>query len=694
MKKTISINENSINLVIEVTEDGDVNLMHFSQLPYEVTVINENNKRWYRLVELQIAGEDHDDHHGSKHTGSKPGNLLKYKEHRDYRNIYGRKIEIMMEDSRLKVKSNIQFYEDVSVIRSWTEVTNIGIEDREIEYISSFCLTGISKDGISHWDEKSKVHIAHNTWLGEAQWKSSSLQNLGLSRLNDFSMKRVSCSSTGTWSSSEYLPMGCYENTECGTSLLWQIENNGSWHWEISDIADELYLQLSGPTEDENHWCKRLKPGETFISVTAAISIVIGDIEKAVGEITKYRRIIRRSNKDNVNLPVIFNDYMNCLKGDPTTEKLLPLINAAAEAGCEYFCIDCGWYSDGPWWDGVGEWLPSKERFPGGIKEPINYIIKKGMVPGLWLEIEVIGVKCPLANKVPDDWFFKRHGKRVIDHARYQLDFRNAEVVKHADEVINRLVNEYGIGYIKMDYNINAGIGTETDAYSFGDGLLEHNRAYLKWLDKVFERYPDLVIENCGSGGMRMDYSLLSRHSIQSSSDQTDYIKNANIAASVLTAVTPEQCAVWSYPLRDGDSEEVIFNMINTMLMRVHQSGQLAEISRERFELVKEGIDCYKNIRKDIPNSLPFWPIGFPNFSDEWISLGMKSNNKIYLAVWRLHSHTDSLIIPIKQLKGKMAEVRCAYPSYKGCNYKWNKDSGLLTVQLPQNNCARLFEII
>ena len=43
--------------------------------------------------------------------------------------------------------------------------------------------------------------------------------------------------------------------------------------------------------------------------------------------------------------PVIFNDYMNCLFGDPTTDKLIPLIDAAAEAGCEYYCIDCGWYS-------------------------------------------------------------------------------------------------------------------------------------------------------------------------------------------------------------------------------------------------------------------------------------------------------------------------------------------------------------
>ena len=100
----------------------------------------------------------------------------------------------------------------------------------------------------------------------------------------------------------------------------------------------------------------------------------VNGFDNAMGELTKYRRKIRRPNEDNEKLGVIFNDYMNCLFGDPTTEKLLPLIDAAAEAGCEYFCIDAGWYSKGEWWDGVGQWLPSKERFPGGIKEVLNYI--------------------------------------------------------------------------------------------------------------------------------------------------------------------------------------------------------------------------------------------------------------------------------------------------------------------------------
>ena len=96
--------------------------------------------------------------------------------------------------------------------------------------------------------------------------------------------------------------------------------------------------------------------------------------------------------------------------------------------------------------------------------------------------------------------------------------------------MIARLVNDYGVGYIKMDYNVDSLQGTEIGADSFGQGLLEHNRAHLAWLEEILKRYPDLVIENCGSGGGRMDYAMLSRLQLQSMTDQEDYLKLPMIA--------------------------------------------------------------------------------------------------------------------------------------------------------------------
>jgi alpha-galactosidase len=697
----IQIHENKIHMVLEITDEGQIKLLHFSALPFNENDIKSRNLEGsFHLMEINLSGINRPlERHGNKYIITAPGYRMKYQAHKDYRNTLGRKLEITVidEETEVTVTSHIQFYDGVSVIRSYSEVINGGKESHTLEYISSFYYNGIDKEGILKRDDKLSLKIPHNAWQREMFWQSYTLSELGLPQaqpdVEQRSSKAINITNTGNWSTKEYLPMGYLENEETGSSLFWQIEHNGSWHWEISDYNAHLYLALSGPTEIQSHWSKELAPGDTFISVPVSVGVDSGNFDTAMGELTKYRRIIRRPNKDNESLAIIFNDYMNCLWADPTTEKELPLIDAAAEAGCEYFCIDAGWYSAGFWWDNVGEWKESRERFPGGLKEVTDYIRSKGLIPGVWLELEVMGINCPKADKVPDDWFFMRHGKKVYDRSRYQLDFRNPEVRAHADEVIDRLIKDYGVGYIKMDYNIEPGIGTELHADSFGDGLLGHERAYLAWLDAIFQKYPDLIIENCSSGSLRIDYAMLSRHSIQSTSDQDDYKRYATIAANSPSGLTPEQSAIWSYPMTAGDKEEVVFNMVNAMLLRIHQSGHLVHLTEERKVLVKEALDYYKTIRGDIRTALPFWPLGLSAFSDTWVSLGLQAEKKLYVAVWRRNSETDTCLLPLPGLSSPVAEVKCAYPSYEECDYLYNKDNNSLSVRLPKTFTARLFEI-
>ena len=631
----ICFERNGIFVDIEVCQDGFVALHNCSDAPRP----RGKAPMWYPMVELQGSGYNHNNHHGSKHSRTGPGMALRYVSHALTKNAQGDLFELVQQTDAIRVKTCWQFYDGVKALRAWSEVTNRSENRFPLEYISSFALTGIGHDPLGSAGDY-RIAIPHNTWYGECQWKTHSLHELGYDPVNRFSVKRIALTSTGTWPCSEHLPMGAFEQWD--GAMLWQIESSGSWCWEVSDLDEQLYLRLSGPSWQEHQFLKRLAPGETFVSVPCAVAFG-RDFESSVGEMTRYRRRIRRPNPDNAHPSVIFNDYMNCLDGDPTTEKELPLIDAAAEAGCKTYCVDAGWYDDGPWWDGVGEWLPAKKRFPGGLKEVLDHIREKGMIPGLWLELEVMGINCPKAKEVPDDWFFQIEGRRVIDESRYQLDFRNPAVRAHADEVIDRLVREYGVGYIKMDYNINAGVGTQLCSDSAGEGLLAHTRAYLQWLDDVFARYPELVIENCSSGGMRMEYAHLSRHSIQSVTDQTDYVKMAAIACNCMTACTPEQAAIWSYPLKDGDEEETAFNMVSAMLLRIHQSGHLAELSAPRLALVKEGIATHMQIVDKLKDGVPFWPIGLGAFGDSFLCAGVRCGDEAYLAVWHTNDAEETL---------------------------------------------------
>ena len=706
--QTIEIKENGIYLVWEIDEENNLKLLHFSALPFRrEDIVATTTEYGFRFVEMNLSGFDRPyERHGNKYIVTAPGYRMKYAGHTDERNEKGRLLKFILRDdvTNVFVDAYLQFYDGDPIVRMWQTVRNEGHEPQTLEYLSSFNYEGIEKEGVLPRDEKMKIYVPHNSWQREMNWKCYTLPELGMELVQPVEEQRSSSmirvSNTGNWSSKEYLPMAYLENTETGSGLFFQIEHNGSWHWEIGDQNGHLYLAVSGPNEIYSHWYKTLQPGDSFTGVPVAVGVTADGFDDAMKTLTSYRRKIRRVNADNEKLPIIFNDYMNCLWGNPTTEAEFPLIDAAAEAGCEYFCIDCGWYADGDWWDSVGEWKESRRRFPNGVREVTDYIRKKGMIPGVWLELEVMGIYCETAKKVPDDWFFVRHGKRVYDRSRYQLDYRNPAVRDYADQVIDRLVRDYGVGYIKMDYNIEPGIGTELNADSVGDGMLAHERSYLSWLDGVFARYPDLIIENCSSGGMRIDYAMLSRYSIQSTSDQDNYLDYATIAANSPSGLTPEQSAVWTYPMNheeqvpeDALKEEVVFNMVNAMLLRVHQSGHLAKLDDTRKELVKEGLDLYKKIRSDIKDFYPFWPLGLSSHTDEWVCLGMRGEKKCYLAVWRREGTQESKVLPVAGLAGKEVNVRCIYPSYANDAYAWNERTGTLSVEQKKEKTARLYEL-
>lgn len=667
-------------------------------------------------VQVHVTGQNRPMGHGVRNIGCCPGDRMQLVSVTQEDGVpvgegkvVGTLVTCVLEDDAsaidatgLMVKAYYHFVDGLPVVRAWLEVENRGERAVGLEWVYSLILHNLASGGIQGWWEKTRIHVGHNSWFGEGQWQTYHPRQLGLTRCNpsysEASAAQVSC--LGSMSSSKALPMGILEDVEEGISWFWQIEHSGTWSWEIGEsAAKQLYLLVGGPTEPNGGWWLSLEPGESFHTVPVAAGAVVGGFEEAITALTRYRRVcLVPDHPLDKELPVIFNDYMNCLMANPTTEKEMPLVEAAARAGAEYFVIDAGWYAplDRVWWDTVGGWEPDEARFPGGFEVLTAAIRHAGLVPGLWLEIEVVGINSPLAAK-PDSWFMMRHGKRVADNGRYFLDFRNPEVRVHCLEVIERLVTRYGVGYFKNDYNVNATLGTDVGAHSGAHGLLEHIRAFYGWLDEVGRRFPDVVMESCASGGNRMDYGLLSRVSIQSSSDQMDYRIYPSVLAGASAGVVPEQLAVWSYPMAGGDSEETIFNMVNAMLLRVHLSGHLAGLEPERFAHVRDGISVYKSIRTDIARGLPFWPMGLVpcDVSDAWISFGLRvdGEDRAYLAVWRLASGMDSCTVPLESFKGRQACVELLYPKTVVTDFSWSDASGILSIKLPNPYSARVFRI-
>ena len=287
----LDYSQNGIRLLFEVTDEGKVLLRQLSAVGARALPPRRMPKdRWLSIVDVHVSGCDRNDHHGAKQTGASSLDSLRYVSHSCTEEAQGTHLVFNLADRRMAVRVHYQLYHGTPTVRSWTEVENLSEESLGLEYVSSFAYAGFD-EGEKNPNEKMHVWIPHSTWRREFDWKRKTLDECGLQEINEFALNRISLSNTGSWSCKEYLPMGAVENGESGNVILWQIEANGSWHWELGDISSVLYLKLSGPTEQENHWYVQLDRGECFQSVKVAVS-VSDSFEGAVVAMTDYRRCI------------------------------------------------------------------------------------------------------------------------------------------------------------------------------------------------------------------------------------------------------------------------------------------------------------------------------------------------------------------------------------------------------------------
>jgi len=83
----LNFEEKNVNMLFEVTDEGQLLLLSFSNSKRQ---FSENNKAYNvcSAVAVHIAGENPDDHHGAKHTGTSCEKTLKYVKHSYYKLEY------------------------------------------------------------------------------------------------------------------------------------------------------------------------------------------------------------------------------------------------------------------------------------------------------------------------------------------------------------------------------------------------------------------------------------------------------------------------------------------------------------------------------------------------------------------------------------------------------------------------------
>jgi len=211
-----------------------------------------------------------------------------------------------------------------------------------------------------------------------------------------------------------------------------------------------------------------------------------------------------------------FCTYLNTWEAayfDVDEDKVLHLADRAVQVGVDMLVLDDGWF-EGRRDDtsSLGDWRADKIRFPSGIPALAAKVKAKGLKFGIWFEPEMVNPNSQLFKDHPD-WAIQVPGRKLsLGRNQLTLDLSRSEVVEYLFGQIDDILSCGDIDYVKWDMNRNM---TEV-----GSGGLSRNRqrevshryilGLYELLGRLTTKYPNVLFENCASGGNRFDLGMLS----------------------------------------------------------------------------------------------------------------------------------------------------------------------------------------
>ena len=480
---------------------------------------------------------------------------------------------------KVKVETKKNPYSDAYEIQ--TEFINNSEAEATMEMITSFLFPDIKAD---------KIHRILSFWSAEGRVKTDELVSLNMEHSwNHMAFRVEKFGNVGSMPVRKYFPFVALEDSETHTFFALQLYSPASWQIELTVRKGEV-VTLSGGIADRDYgqWMKTLKPGESF-TAPKAVAAVGDSLEDVCDKLIKAQHPDISPVDDQMG--IVFNEYCTTW-GNPDIDKLKKLADRIAGKGIQYLVMDSGWYSDcGYWWEYRGDWSINRKRFPNGLKELADYIRAKGMIPGIWFEFETIGYKAKEFEE--SKHLIKKDGVPLtIGGARF-WDMEDPWVRAYLKtSVTDRLKND-GFGYIKIDYNDTLGMGCDGEEAP-GENLRRKVLATQDYFMTLKKDIPELVIENCSSGGHRLEPSFMELASMASFSDAHEIVSLPIIAANVQRVIKPSQSQIWSVLRADDTDSRIFYSMCATFLGRMGLSGDIYDLDDHQWELVDDAIDFYK----------------------------------------------------------------------------------------------------
>lgn len=270
-----------------------------------------------------------------------------------------------------------------------------------------------------------------------------------------------------------------------------------------------------------------LEPGEIVLAAgeryTAPDSVLAWS-DRGLDGLSDRLHPFVRALSPATHRPVVLNTW-EAVYFDHDLDRLLPLVDAAADLGIERFVLDDGWFH-GRIDDrrALGDWTVDPERWPGGLHPLVDAVVARGMEFGLWVEPEMVSPDSRLVREHPE-WMLAEpdpdHDAHHPPTWRFQhtLDLTIPAARAHVMEALSALLDEYPIAFLKWDHNRDQHAGSAA----------AHTRAVYALIDELRARHPHVAIESCASGGARVDLGIARRVHRFWTSDTNDALDRQRI---------------------------------------------------------------------------------------------------------------------------------------------------------------------
>lgn len=478
-------------------------------------------------------------------------------------------------------------------IRTHTVVENRGSHPITLEYLTSFSLGGITPFQTDEAAEKLSLHRFRSTWSAEGRHEAAVLEDLSLDRSwIGYNRRTLRFGQLGSLPVREFFPFLAVEDTE--SNVLWgaQLQALGSWHLEISRLKDKVVLSGGLPSRDFGEWWKTVAPGESFATPPATLACVQGDIDDLCAALNSAQ--IAAANQQPASereLPTVFNEWCSSW-GDPTHDYVIATARKLTQTRTKYLVIDDGW-AEKPAGQDIqfnGDWVVDRKKFPGGLRATCDAVRALGLIPGLWFEMEA-ATRGTRAYELTDH-HLKLKGRVIQVGNRHFWDFRDRFTQEYLTERVLVRLRDDGFGYLKVDYNDTLPAGVDGDE-SPGEALREHLVGVQSFFTSLRRELPELVIENCSSGGHRLEPSFMALCAQGSFSDAHETFSIPIIAANLHRLILPRQSQIWAV-LHPSDSGQYFrYKLAATFLGRMCLSGEVRDLSEEQMAEIVAAQDFY-----------------------------------------------------------------------------------------------------